>query len=203
MGPRAAPGADEVLYAPTSKIVAESLADYTPNEPAPAAKRKRRRKKRFFEEEALDLYGGQEGFLVRTAVIRSRDYDPKDAPIIRSPEDIWPIVQHLQFADQEHFVVLCMNARSRLLAIHETAIGGTSGVTVQAKHVVKVPLLVSAAAVIVAHNHPSHSRTLSQEDIDMTRVLKEAFDCIGVTLLDHVVVAREGLGSYIEQVGPP
>lgn len=197
-------GPDVTIYLPTEELVEESLGDaysYTPNQKRRTKKKKGEEERYYFEAGALDLYGGYEGFLVRTAVIRSKDYDPSKAPVITQPTRVWPLIQHLQYADQEHFVTLCFDARQRLLAIHESAIGGTSSVSLQAKHVIKLPLLVSATAAIVAHNHPSGSDEFSADDIRTTEVLKNAFDCVGVTLLDHVLVAREGMASYVDVIG--
>ena len=196
-------GADEVLFVPTDEIVAESLGDaYHPNE-APKTKRKRRRKKRFADPAALELYGGEEGFLVRTAVIRAQDYDESQAPRLSTPDRAWPIVRHLGYADQEHVVVLALDANARLLAIHESAIGGTSSAEVAVRHAVKVPLLVSASAVILCHNHPSGSLVFSGEDIIMTKSYAKALSCVGLSLLDHILVARSGFVSYLDEYGTP
>lgn len=185
-------GADEVLYAPVEELIEES---FVPNERGATARRKRSRKKRFFEEEALSLYDGHAGFLVRTAVIRADDYDDKDAPTIDSPEKVFRICQHLAYADQEHFVVLALDGRSRLRAIHETSIGATSSSLVTVQHVIKVPLLVSASAVIAVHNHPSESPQPSGADLMMTGKLAAGAKCIGITFADHLIIARRGFYS--------
>ncbi len=58
--------------------------------------------------------------------------------------------------------------------------------------VYKAAILSSAAAIIVAHNHPSGDPTPSQDDIEITGRLHEAGELLGVELLDHVVVATGG-----------
>ena len=99
-------------------------------------------------------------------------------------------------------MVLSMNANMKLLAIHESAIGGSSSAQVELQHAIKSPLLVSARAAIIVHNHPSGSTEFSSPDIALTKKVKAGFDCIGVSLLDHVVIARGGWASYMDQVGP-
>jgi len=189
---RSLQGADEVIYVPTDELVAEAMA---PN---------RRRKRRFEEApEALELYGGQEGFLVRTALIRAADYDPAKAPILSAPSRAWPLLQHLGYADQEHVVILCMNKQQRLMAIHEAVVGGTASATIEKQHAVKVPVLVGASGVIISHNHPSGRAEFSPEDIALTRGYKEALDCVGVAFLDHILVVRDRMLSYLEEHGAP
>lgn len=202
-------GADDILYMPTEALVEQSLGDVEvvervrPNEQTAPRKRRRRRSRRHFEEppELFELYGGYEAFLVRTAVIRAQDYDSRDAPTIQTPDAAWPLLSHLQYADQEHIVILALNTRMRLLAIHEAAVGGSSSAAVAKQHAVKVPLLVSATAVIMAHNHPSASRAFSPPDVTMTKEFKAALDCVGIALLDHILVTRNGPLSYMEAVG--
>jgi DNA repair protein RadC len=134
-------------------------------------------------------------------VIRASDYDPTDAPVIAAPGDVFRVVAHLQYADQEHFVTLAVDSARRLRAIHETAVGGTSAALVEAGHVVKLPLLVGASAVLVAHNHPSQSKRFSDDDVRMTHALSSATRCVGLTLLDHVLVTRTGWLSFLEEYG--
>lgn len=184
-------GADEVIFAPTEQLLGESLE---PN---------RKKRKRFEEPppELLEMYGGYEGFLVRTALIRAADYDPAKALRIATPDDAWPLIKHLGFADQEHIVVICVSNQNALLAIHETAVGGTASVQVQVRHAVKVPLLVGAASAIICHNHPSGSASFSPEDIVMTKSFKQALDCVGVGFLDHILVTRGRMVSYVDKYG--
>jgi DNA repair protein RadC len=63
----------------------------------------------------------------------------------------------------------------------------------------KSALLEDAAAMILYHNHPSGDPAPSSEDLDFTRRLKKAAEMVGVRLVDHVVVAREGSVSLRER----
>lgn len=193
-------GADEVLFVPTDELVSASLGgDLTPNRsPAKSPATRRRKKKQSIDEAALTLYDGYAGFLVRTAVLRADDYDQDDAPTVRTADDAFTLCRHLAFADQEHLVVLALNNSLRLLAIHETAIGGSSSVTAQLQHVVKVPLLVSARVVILVHNHPSGSSDPSADDKAMTRVIKSGLECIQIQLVDHIIITRRGFSSFAD-----
>lgn len=189
-------GADEVIYVPTEELVAESIGE-TRLRPNAARKKKAARK---FEEPTLDLYGGFDSFLVRTALIRASDYDERNAPQVSSPEEVFALCKHLQQADQEHMVVIAVNNQLKLMAIHESAVGGMSSAAVEARQLLKVGFLAGAPSVFMVHNHPGGKPTPSQDDVQMTKNAKEALKCVGMRLLDHVIVARDGYFS-LHQAG--
>lgn len=202
-------GPDVVLVESTEDLIAESAGhgEFMPNEDAVAKPRARRKKKAFVDEAeaelAMDLYNGHADFLVRTAVIRSADYNPRKAVKVAMPEDVARLAAHLRYADAEHFVVVCVDGQMNLRAIHEAHIGGSSSVPIELKHVLKVALLTSSTGVFYCHNHPSGRSELSADDVATTKRIAAGCECIGVKLLDHVVIGRTGRGwaSYFEQTG--
>lgn len=189
--------ADDIIVVPVKELVSETSSAYIPNE------RAQRRTKQRFEVGPAALYAGYEKFLVRTALIRAQGYENKKGPTLATAEDVAALVQHLAHSDQEHMVVLPVNARQELLAIFEVAIGGTSSAQIELAHALKVPLLVSAPAVIIVHNHPSGRAEFSHDDVLMTHRLAQGLECIGVKLLDHVLIARDGFVSYTLTRGAP
>ena len=116
--------------------------------------------------------------------------------MIASSRDVANLCKYLESADQEHMVVLATDAKMRVHGIFEAAVGGADSVAIDVKNVVKIPLLTGALSVIIVHNHPSGSSSPSQEDIAFTQHAKQALQCIGVTLLDHVIVARDGSFAF-------
>jgi len=184
-------GPDVTLYSPT-----EDLTDT-----APVAFRKnplRRRKLPSLEHPALDLYAGYSDFLVKTALIRSEKWKGKPGPDVSSAKAAAELTRHLAYADQEHIVVLAINGQNRLLAIHETSIGGASYSNIEMRQALKVPVLVSAAAVILVHNHPGGEPEASAPDRELTKALAPAYKCLGIPLVDHVIVALNGYWSFFE-----
>jgi DNA repair protein RadC len=159
----------------------------TPNPP---------RRRPTLEHPALDLYAGHDGFLVRTALIRSEKHSDKRPPKVTSGEDAARLCAHLKYADQEHMVVLSLSPLMQLRAIHETAIGQSSGVSQTMLHLVKVAVLTSSSAVIMVHNHPSGDPTPSPDDVKMTKTVLAGLECLGIMLLDHVIVATGGHNSF-------
>jgi DNA repair protein RadC len=100
---------------------------------------------------------------------------------------------------QERTGALYLNARNRLLRDDSEIYRGTlDRAVVEPRELLKRALLANAAALIVYHNHPSGDPSPSREDREFTRRLASAADLVGLRLLDHVVVGREGCVSFRE-----
>lgn len=107
---------------------------------------------------------------------------------IRSPEDAAKIVsEYLRGVDREHFVGLYLNSANALIAIHTVSVGTLNSSLVHPREVFKLALMVNAASVIVAHNHPSGNAEPSQEDLAVTRQLVEAGKILGIPIHDHII----------------
>lgn len=107
----------------------------------------------------------------------------------------------LKLANQERelFMVLLLDNQNRLLA-HETLFNGSiSSTVVYPREVVKAALRHNAAAVIVAHNHPSGFAEPSDADRNITTRLKKALTLVEVRLLDHLVVGSKEIVSFAER----
>lgn len=98
----------------------------------------------------------------------------------------------------ESFVVLFVDVRNRLIAIEELFRGTLDKASVYPREVVKAALERNAAAVILAHNHPSGDPQPSQADLVLTGALKEALALVDVRVLDHFVVAGTRTHSFAE-----
>lgn len=90
----------------------------------------------------------------------------------------------------EVFVSLLLNGKHRVFAFAEVSRGTLTSSLVHPREVFGPALRLSAAAVIVAHNHPSGDPEPSVEDLEVTRRLRDAGKLLGVPLLDHVVLGE-------------
>lgn len=95
----------------------------------------------------------------------------------------------------ESMAVLCLDARTRALAVFEVAKGGPCRMAVTAACILRPAVAIGASGVIIAHNHPSGSATPSGEDIDLTKKVAAAADVVGIPLLDHLILTADG-GLY-------
>ncbi|MGR3914097.1 MAG: DNA repair protein RadC [Gammaproteobacteria bacterium] len=118
----------------------------------------------------------------------------RDGPLT-SPSQAAAFLTH-QLRDQprEVFAVVYLDNRHHVLQYEELFRGTLSGATVHPREVVKSALLHNAAALILAHNHPSGVAEPSQADATLTIKLKEALSLVEIRLLDHLVI---GDGEFV------
>jgi DNA repair protein RadC len=94
--------------------------------------------------------------------------------------------------DREHLVAMYLDAKMRFVGIHIAAVGQIAEMQVAPAEVFKAALLCNAAAVVIAHNHPSGDTLPSESDVDVTADLELAGAQLGVFVLDHLVIGRPG-----------
>jgi DNA repair protein RadC len=103
-----------------------------------------------------------------------------------------PLLAHL---DREHFYALLLDAKHRKIRDVCVSVGSLDSAIVHPREVFRPAVAESAAAVIVIHNHPSGDPSPSAEDRAVTRRLVATAELLGVELLDHVIIARDGSSS--------
>lgn len=99
---------------------------------------------------------------------------------------------YLAAEDREHFVVMLLNSKNRIIGMNTVSVGSLSSSLVHPREVFKPAILANAAAILVAHNHPSGEPTPSCEDIEITKRLKAAAELLSIRLLDHIVLGEGG-----------
>ncbi|MGF1650425.1 MAG: DNA repair protein RadC [Hyphomicrobiaceae bacterium] len=97
---------------------------------------------------------------------------------------------------REQFRILFLDKKNRLIADEVQQEGTVDHTPVYVREVCKRALELSATAVILVHNHPSGDPTPSQPDVDMTNQIIAALRPLGITIHDHIIVAREGHVSF-------
>jgi len=98
------------------------------------------------------------------------------------------VVPKLSGKTREHFLSLLLNNRYQLIRVSTIAIGSLSATLVHPRELFKDAISASAAAVILAHNHPSGDPTPSDEDLALTGRLVSAGELLGIEVVDHVIV---------------
>ena len=108
---------------------------------------------------------------------------------IRNPADTSGYLQaRMRHLEHELFCCLFLDNRHRVIRFDEMFRGTIDGTSVYPREVVKEALAVNAAAVILAHNHPSGVAEPSQADERITKRLKSALDLVDIRLLDHLII---------------
>jgi len=130
-------------------------------------------------------------------VLRS-EMDRGDA--LNNPDDTRRFLQvRLRGYRSEVFACLFLDNRSRVIEYEELFFGTIDGASVHPREVVRRALHHNAAALIVAHNHPSGIADPSQSDVQITRRLRDALGLIDVRLLDHIVIGDGPAVSLAER----
>lgn len=101
----------------------------------------------------------------------------------------------LRTLHQEVFVVLGLSARNVIISESEVARGSLTYVDVHPREVFRPLIQQAAASAVVAHNHPSGDPNPSPEDISLTHRLRAVGEIIGIPVLDHIVIGRDGFVS--------
>jgi DNA repair protein RadC len=136
-------------------------------------------------------------YTVRTVRVRLRVADAGPQGAVGGPKDAARIAEAVFLdleADQEHFVVLALNAKHHVVGFKTVHSGGMDSSIVDVRLVFRAALLLGAHSIILVHNHPSGDPEPSADDVRLTARLAEAGRLLGMPVLDHLVL---GSGRYV------
>jgi DNA repair protein RadC len=123
-----------------------------------------------------------------------------ERPVFDAPEKVRHYLQlHLAGLPHEVFAVLFLDHQHRLIALKPMFRGTLAQTSVYPREVVKEALGCNAAAVVLAHNHPSGTAEPSRADESLTQSLKSALQLVDVRVLDHMVVGQGAVVSLAER----
>lgn len=119
--------------------------------------------------------------------------------IVTSSDEVLDYLKHnLRDKNQEIFSVIYLNGRNEIIGMEELFYGSLTTSAVYPREVVKKVLKQNAAAVIFVHNPPSGNLNPSEEDIKITKKLKDAVATIGVKVHDHLIIAGNNYYSFAD-----
>ncbi len=99
---------------------------------------------------------------------------------------------------QEEFHVVTLDTKHRMIGSHQITVGTLDASLVHPRELFRAAIRDSSSAVLLAHNHPSGDPTPSRDDILLTDRMTEAGKVVGINVLDHIVLGREGCLSIRE-----
>jgi len=130
-------------------------------------------------------------------LVRDRQITVEPPATINNPDDVVAILKdELLRADREKLVCLTLNAKHVVIGIEIVSVGTLTASVAHPREIFKGAILKNAAAIILAHNHPSGDPSPSSEDIQLTKRIKEAGELLGIELLDHVILGHLGSHSF-------
>jgi DNA repair protein RadC len=122
------------------------------------------------------------------------------APSADNPESVFRLIQdRINREVGEVFYVVSLNGQHKITGLTEVARGGRHGVAVEISELFRVAVAYGAFQIILIHNHPSGDPTPSTEDREVTRKAVAAGLVLGITVVDHIVVAGSRYTSFAAQ----
>jgi len=134
-----------------------------------------------------------------TLVRESTASELPSIPVRKSSEAAVILRPFFAGLDREQFVVLLLDAQHSPIGINIVSIGSLTASLVHPREAFKAAILANAAAVIVAHNHPSNAVEPSREDVELTSRLREAGELLGIRVLDSIVLGEgDSMYSFVD-----
>ncbi|HCC06177.1 TPA: hypothetical protein DEP94_02380 [Candidatus Nomurabacteria bacterium] len=116
-------------------------------------------------------------------------------PEVLSAQDVWNLCADFRESKKEHFAAFFLDTQSRLIERQIISIGTLNTSLVHPREVFEPAIKLSAASIIIAHNHPSGSLEPSKEDKKVTERLKQSGELLGIEVVDHIVLSKSGFLS--------
>ncbi|TSC89545.1 MAG: DNA repair protein RadC [Parcubacteria group bacterium Gr01-1014_3] len=114
---------------------------------------------------------------------------------IRTAKQVYEYLKDMRELPKEHLRGLYLNSHHHLVRDEVISIGSLNSSIIHPREVFKPALEYSASAVILAHNHPSGITTPSEDDVQITKQLIEAGKILGIHLIDHIIITKNGFAS--------
>ena len=108
---------------------------------------------------------------------------------ILSIKDVWNLCSDFRSSKKEHIVAFYLDTQQKLIERRIISVGTLDTSLAHPREVFEPALQLSAAGVVLAHNHPSGSVEPSDDDIAITKRMADAGDLLGITLIDHIIVS--------------
>ncbi len=135
--------------------------------------------------------------IVACGELGRRFYDRSSTGLvtIRNAKDVFDYLQDMRNLQKEHLRGIYLNSHNRILRDEVISIGTVNSNIIHAREVFRPAIECNAAAIILAHNHPSGEVTPSKEDSAVTVDLVRAGKILGITILDHVIITKDSFAS--------
>lgn len=123
-----------------------------------------------------------------------KDYD------IKNPQSVVNAIRaSIKDKAKEHFKLILLNTRNKIIDISTVSVGFLNTSIVHPREVFKDAIKHNAYSVVLAHNHPSGDTEPSEDDLTITKRLKEAGKILGIEVIDHIIISKNGYLSFKEK----
>ncbi len=124
-----------------------------------------------------------------------------DLPQISSSRDAYELISENweDVSYVESFKIILLNRANKVLGVTIISKGGMSGTTADPKVIFQAALKANASGIILSHNHPSGNLKPSQQDIDLTKKIKNAGKALDISVLDHLIITDSSFYSFNDE----
>ncbi|MEA2048094.1 MAG: DNA repair protein RadC [Campylobacterota bacterium] len=129
----------------------------------------------------------------------SKRYLIRENKRITSASDVYEELKSFSTKNQEHFLSITLDGASHIINTRTVFIGTLNQSMVHPREVFADAIADRTAGIIIAHNHPSGTLEASRADISITQRLKEVSKLVGIELLDHVILSKNGFYSFSDE----
>lgn len=146
--------------------------------------------------------GKDKGIMLKAAFEigkRSKQEKMDKKQILSSKDASIVLEDNLRGLNKEHFIILMLNTKNFLLGVETVSIGSLNSSIVHPRELFKSAINKSAAAIILAHNHPSGDATPSKEDIEVTKRIISGGQLLGIDVIDHIIIGDNSYYSFKEE----
>lgn len=131
---------------------------------------------------------------------RRRESEVTERKIIISSKDVFEFFQsELSDNTYEEFWILLLNRANKIISKHCISEGGISGTVVDPKKIFKLALENNSSSMILCHNHPSGNIKPSEQDISLTKKLKEGGRILDIQVTDHIIISDKSYFSFNDE----
>ena len=110
-------------------------------------------------------------------------------------QDILTLEDHIG-QEKEHYYVMHLNIKNQILMVELVTVGTVSSSLVHPRETFRRAVLAGSTSIIIAHNHPSGDVEPSDEDTKVTKLMFEAGQLLGITMLDHIIFTQDSCFSF-------
>jgi DNA repair protein RadC len=146
----------------------------------------------------IDGMGPGKTALILAALECGKRFLVKPKTKISSVKDIVPLIQFYGMQKQEHFICITLNGAHEVINIIVISVGTLNKSVIHPREIFLPAISDRAAAIVIAHNHPSGSLEPSKEDFVCTRRILDSSKILGIPLLDHLIISKYGYYSFFE-----
>lgn len=146
----------------------------------------------------IEGIGSTKALAIAAALELGRRLNRRPESFLNEPADVVPYVQHYALQSVEHFICVSMNGAREILNIHVAGVGEGNIAVIKPAEIFSDPLKHHASAVVLCHNHPSGLCSPSPKDEETTKAMVRAASLLGIVVLDHIILTRNGYFSFLE-----